>query len=67
MPKFKHIELSEGLQNSSCKKTCCETSSKLHLGIKPLVHKAVHPAGLYFEDRHLQNFLEKSRPIHNLY
>lgn len=42
-------------------------SSKLVFGIKPLLCKAVHPAGLYFEDRHLQNFLDKSRLIHNWY
>lgn len=35
--------------------------------MKPLLLKAVHPAGLHFEDRHLQNFLDKSRPICNWY
>lgn len=67
MPKLKHIQLNERLQNSTCEKTWCETSSKLAFGRKPLLLEAVHTSGLYVNTGIYKTSLTNQGPVHNWY
>lgn len=67
IPKFKRIQLNERLQNSTCEKTWCETSSKLAFGTKSSLLEAVHLSGLYSKTGICKTSLANQGLVHNWY